>query len=113
MNILFVDDRSNVLSSVLTSIDWRGNGFSSVFSASSAMKAKEIIKEHLPIDILVTDVEMPGEDEVLSLITRFGKINTIWSVLCSPLMQIFSMPNRPFLCRSPDMCFNQLDLRIS
>ena len=67
MNILFVDDQSNVLSSVLTSIDWRSNGFSSVFSASSAMKAKEIIKEH-PINILVTDIEMPGEDG-LSLIT--------------------------------------------
>lgn len=67
MNILFVDDQSNVLSSVLTSIDWRGHGFSCVFSASSAMKAKEIIREH-PIDILVTDIEMPGEDG-LSLIT--------------------------------------------
>ncbi|MDE6994415.1 MAG: response regulator [Lachnospiraceae bacterium] len=67
MNILFVDDQSNVLSSVLTSVDWRGHGFSSVFSASSAIRAKEIIKEH-PVDILVTDIEMPGEDG-LSLIT--------------------------------------------
>ena len=61
MNILFVDDQPNVLSSLLIGINWRSMGFSSVYSATSAEDAKSIISTHT-VDILVTDVEMPGED---------------------------------------------------
>ena len=61
MNILFVDDQPNVLSSLLIGINWRSMGFSSVYSATSAEDAKSIISSH-SVDILVTDVEMPGED---------------------------------------------------
>ena len=73
MNILFVDDQSNVLSSILISTNWREKGFSSVFSASSAARAKEIMQDHR-VDILVTDIEMPGEDG-LSLISWVRKNN--------------------------------------
>ena len=73
MNILFVDDQSNVLSSILISTNRREKGFSSVFSAPSAARAKEIMQNH-SVDILVTDIEMPGEDG-LSLISWVRKNN--------------------------------------
>ena len=83
MNILFVDDQPNVLSSILTGNDWRGAGFSSVFSASSADAARKILQAH-PVDILVTDIEMPGEDG-LSLIAwlREQQMKTSCIVLTS------------------------------
>ena len=67
MNILFVDDQTYVLSSIMTGVNWRAEGFASVFTATSAAAAKELFQKH-PIDILVTDIEMPGEDG-LSLLT--------------------------------------------
>lgn len=83
MNILFVDDQPSVLASLLTSNSWRNYGFTSVFSAPSVAKAKEILQGH-SIDILVTDIEMPGEDG-LSLINWLQKqrMNTECIILTS------------------------------
>ena len=80
MNILFVDDQSNVLSSILISTNWREKGFSSVFSAPSAARAKEIMQNH-SVDILVTDNEnhtalIEGIAEIYTLLTFFGHGNT-------------------------------------
>ena len=63
MNILLVDDQPNVLSSLLLGTNWRAMGFTSVFSATSAADAKTVMINH-HVDILVTDIEMPGEDGI-------------------------------------------------
>ena len=67
MNILIVDDQPNVLASILSGTNWRSHGFSNVYTAGNARKARRIFEEN-PVDILVTDIEMPGEDG-LSLIS--------------------------------------------
>ena len=58
MNLLIVDDQSNVLTWLATSISWSDIGISHVYSASSVLTAKEIIRSH-DIQILLTDIEMP------------------------------------------------------
>ena len=67
MNILLVDDQPNIISSLVSCIPWHSLGFSSIFTATSAEAAREILSTH-KVDILITDIEMPNEDG-LSLIS--------------------------------------------
>ena len=66
MNILLVDDQPNIISSLVSCIPWHSIGISSIYTASSAAAAREILTSH-QVDILITDIEMPNEDG-LSLI---------------------------------------------
>lgn len=63
MNLLIVDDQPSIVASLLTGIDWRGLGFNNVFSAISALAAKEVFKKE-KVDILLTDIEMPVENGI-------------------------------------------------
>ena len=63
MNLLIVDDQSNIVASLLTGIHWRGLGFENVFSATSALTAKEILQKNA-VDVLLTDIEMPVENGI-------------------------------------------------
>jgi len=66
MNLLIVDDQPNVVSSLALSINWSQLGIKKVYTASSALLAKNILKKN-DVDILLTDIEMPIESG-LSLI---------------------------------------------
>ena len=66
MNLMIVDDQPNVISALIQRIPWQGLGISNVYTATSALAAKEILKDKA-IDILLTDIEMPQENG-LSLI---------------------------------------------
>ncbi len=61
MTILLVDDQPSILSALTTGIPWHDMGFTSVLTAVSAARARKILTEH-PVDIVVSDIEMPGED---------------------------------------------------
>ena len=61
MTILIVDDQPNVVSALKTGIRWETLGITQVFTALNVPQAKETIKSH-PIDILITDIEMPVEN---------------------------------------------------
>ena len=61
MTIMIVDDQPNVVSALKAGICWETLGITQVFTALNAPQAKEIIQNH-PIDILVTDIEMPVEN---------------------------------------------------
>lgn len=58
MNLLIVDDQPNVLTYLATSISYTDIGIQHVYSASSVLTAREIIRAH-EIHILLTDIEMP------------------------------------------------------
>lgn len=60
MNILIVDDDTYVLELVCRKMKWQELGIDEVFTATSARRAKEIITGQT-VDILLTDIEMPGE----------------------------------------------------
>ena len=61
MNLLIVDDQPNVLASLATTIDWGGVGIDEVYTARSALAAKDILLNKT-VHILLTDVEMPMEN---------------------------------------------------
>lgn len=67
MNILIVDDDAYVLDLICKKMDWSSLCIDEIYTASSAKQAKEIIAGQT-VNILLTDIEMPGESglELLS-----------------------------------------------
>lgn len=62
-NVLIVDDDYITIEGVKEYVDWKKCGVMEVYTAMSAQKAKEII-ESKRVDILVTDIEMPGDSGI-------------------------------------------------
>lgn len=60
MNLLLVDDEIAMIQIMKESIDWKKLGFQKVFTAYNSEEAKDIL-ESSAIDILLCDIEMPGE----------------------------------------------------
>ncbi|MCF0136542.1 MAG: response regulator [Lachnospiraceae bacterium] len=61
MNVLLVDDQPSVIASLVTVIPWHSLDIHSVFTAGSAREAKQVFASK-QVDILISDIEMPGED---------------------------------------------------
>ena len=61
MNILIVDDQPNVISSLLQRVPWQGIGISNVYTANSALAARDVLFSK-QVDILLADIEMPQEN---------------------------------------------------
>ncbi|MEX1377239.1 MAG: helix-turn-helix domain-containing protein [Eubacteriales bacterium] len=60
MNILVVDDQFSVVKGILSAVNFEKIGIDNVKSAYSSKEAKSIIGE-FPIDIVLSDIEMPDE----------------------------------------------------
>lgn len=63
MNVLFVDDQRSVLDGIAAGVRFEELGVENVSYATGARRALEIV-ESGPIDVVVSDIEMPGEDGV-------------------------------------------------
>lgn len=61
MNLLLVDDQTSVLNGLTNSIPFSNYGIQEVFTATNADDARAIIQSH-PIHLMLSDIEMPGED---------------------------------------------------
>lgn len=59
--LLIVDDEPSVTTGLVRKIDWPMLGIDRVHCAVSAQKALELLQIH-PIDIVITDIRMPGMD---------------------------------------------------
>lgn len=63
MKVLLVDDQDRILRAMERLVDWKKLGIEQVYTADSASAARSILEEH-PVDIMLTDIEMPGEDGI-------------------------------------------------
>ena len=63
MTVLIVDDQEKILEATKKLVDWEKLHVDIVFTANSALAAKKILKEQ-KVDIMLTDIEMPGEDGI-------------------------------------------------
>ena len=61
MNLLIVDDQSTVVNGLKKNLNIQKPGIDKVFTATSAKEAR-LIMMSFPVDILLTDIEMPEED---------------------------------------------------
>lgn len=61
MIVLLVDDQPSIIASLVSCIPWHELGISTVYTAGSAREARGIMDKHT-VDILISDIEMPGED---------------------------------------------------
>lgn len=66
MNLLMINDAELELHSMATEIPWQRYGIDAVFTANSADRARQILLRET-VDLVLCDIEMPGEDG-LSLI---------------------------------------------
>lgn len=66
MNLLMINDAELELNSMAKEIPWQRYGISAVFTANSADRARQILLRET-VDLVLCDIEMPGEDG-LSLI---------------------------------------------
>lgn len=80
IEILLVDDESYVTESLAQTIPWQELGIHKVYQASSAMEALDILEEQ-SIDIMVTDIRMPGMDGLQLIETVAGRWPNIRSLL--------------------------------
>lgn len=62
-SILIVDDDYITIDGIKQYVNWEKCGVREVYTAMSARRAKEII-ENKQIDVLVTDIEMPGDSGI-------------------------------------------------
>jgi len=60
VNVLIVDDQTQVVNGMFFGIDWAKIGVNDVLKAYNAFEAREILSSR-PIDILLCDIEMPAE----------------------------------------------------
>ncbi len=63
MKILLVDDQERILKAMVKLVDWKKLGIEQVYTADSAAAAREVLDTQ-PVDIMLTDIEMPGEDGI-------------------------------------------------
>lgn len=63
MNLLIVNDERLTAKLIKEKTDWASLGIENVLCAYSAREAQEIF-ENEPVDILLCDIEMPGEDGI-------------------------------------------------
>jgi YesN/AraC family two-component response regulator len=61
MNILIIDDQISVLKGITSGVNFAKAGIDGVFTATNVSEAKNIIISN-DIDILLSDIEMPGEN---------------------------------------------------
>ena len=61
MIVLIVDDQEKILEATRKLVDWERLHVDEVYTADSAAAAKQILAQH-PVDIMLTDIEMPEED---------------------------------------------------
>lgn len=61
MNVLIVDDQISVINGILSGVHFKELGFEVVRSATSSEEALAVFSE-IPVDIILTDIEMPGEN---------------------------------------------------
>lgn len=63
MTLLIVDDEMITIQGMLDGVRWTWCGISTVLTANSAEQAKEIFTDN-EVDILLCDIEMPGENGI-------------------------------------------------
>jgi two-component system response regulator YesN len=60
MNVLIVDDQISVINGILSGVHFRDLGIDVVRTATSSDEALAVFNE-IPVDIMLSDIEMPGE----------------------------------------------------
>lgn len=66
MKLLMINDEILTVETMKTDISWKQYGIDEVFTAYDVEAAKACIREH-PIDLMLCDIEMPGENGISML----------------------------------------------
>lgn len=98
--ILLVDDEPLVRTTYRAVTDWERHGFTIAADVGSAQEAIEVLMSR-PIDILVTDIRMPGTDG-LKLIERALSLQPSLAVVALSAHDDFELVRRAFVLGAAD-----------
>jgi len=82
MNILLVDDEEDISVGLRDTVDWHSVGVDKVFVAENGIQALDIINLH-PIDIVITDIKMPGMDGIALCKKIYDDFKSIRTIIIS------------------------------
>ena len=91
-NLLIAEDEKYLREKVTKNVDWEGRGYK-VFVASDGEEALEVIRSE-SIDILVTDIRMPGMDGLE--LTGEASSNPDLKIIVISSMRGLNSPRLPF-----------------
>jgi two-component system response regulator YesN len=77
---VLVDDEPFVIEGLKAAIDWAGANFEIVYSSTDPVSVLTYIKEGHPVDLLITDISMPGLSG-LDLIRLTKEVNPLITIL--------------------------------
>lgn len=97
IELLLVDDEPYVTESLARTIRWDEIGVRQVHQAASGAEALQIMEQHA-IDIMVTDISMPGMTGLQLIETVGEKWPNIRSILLTGYSD-FGYAKKPFSCR--------------
>ena len=82
MKLLLVDDDVDVIEGILDGVDFQKLNFTNVYAATNAADAKDII-QNSEIDVMITDIEMPGQSGIDLLKWVREKDYSIVTIFCT------------------------------
>ncbi|MDY6286377.1 MAG: response regulator, partial [Lachnospiraceae bacterium] len=107
MNVLIVDDEIYVVRALQKNIDWASLGVEHAWIAFNAAKARELFEKE-EIQILVTDIEMPGESG-LDLAEWVAEKYPDCKIIFLTSHAEFSYAQRAMRCTAMDYVLKPLD----
>ena len=107
LNVLLADDETRTLHHLMTGVPWFQLGMEVCCTASNGSEALAFIESH-PIDILITDIRMPGMDG-LELCQRVRERYHDMSIILLTGYADFEYARRGIELQVTDYCLKPID----
>lgn len=107
LSVLLADDEARTLHHLMTGISWSQLGMEVCFAASNGNEALQFIESH-PVDILITDIRMPGMDG-LELCQHVRKKHRDMSIILLTGYADFEYARRGIELQVTDYCLKPID----
>lgn len=108
MKVLLADDEARTLHHLQTGINWAQLGLEVCAAASNGQEALAYIEKH-PVDILITDVRMPGMDG-LELCQRIREMRLNMQIILLTGYADFEYARRGITLQVTDYCLKPIDI---